>query len=92
MILEFKNQYNFHKGWIKYELNKFVRWKNNYIWSLYENRILSLFRALFIPERIADMLDKKVMDIEASEAYLDHQISGMRQQKKTHDWIYNELK
>ena len=37
------------------------------------------------------MLDKKVMDIEASEAYLDHQISGMRQQKKTHDWIYNEL-
>ena len=38
------------------------------------------------------MPDKKVMDIEASKAYLDHQISGMRQQKKTHDWIYNELK
>ena len=28
-------------------------------------------------ERIADMLDKKVMDIEASKAYLDHQIFGM---------------
>ena len=38
------------------------------------------------------MLDKKVMDIEASEAYLDHQILEWgNKKKKTHDWIYNEL-
>ena len=30
------------------------------------------------------MPDKKVMDIEASEAYLDHQILRMEQQKNRH--------
>ena len=59
------------------------------IWCIRWPKIQFVFQALFIPERIvfiperiADMPDKKVMDIEASEAYLDHQILRMEQQKK----------
>ena len=63
------------------------------IWCIRWLKIQFVFQALFIPERIADMPDKKVMDIEASEAYLDHQILRMEQQKnRHHDWIHNELK
>ena len=63
------------------------------IWCIRWHKIQFVFQALFIPERIADMPDKKVMDIEASEAYLDHQILRMEQQKnRHHDWIHNELK